>query len=60
MESEVLMELAMRLLMFFVGMGLSMLGIMVALSSQHMVIGVLILCGGFVSAFGSFTPRGDI
>ena len=54
------MELAMRLLMFFVGMGLSMLGIMVALSSQHMVIGVLILCGGFVSAFGSFTPRGDI
>ena len=54
------MELAMRLLMFFVGMGLSMLGIMVALSSQqHMVIGVLILCGGFVSAFGSFTPRGD-
>ena len=60
MESEVLMELAMRLLMFFVGMGLSMLGIMVALSSQHMVIGVLILCGGFVLAFGSFTPRGDI
>ena len=60
MESEALMELAMRLLMFFVGMGLSMLGIMVALSSQHMVIGVLILCGGFVSAFGSFTPRGDI
>ncbi len=54
------MELAMRLLMFFVGMGLSMLGIMVALSSQqHMVIGVLILTGGIVSAFGSFTPRGD-
>ena len=54
------MELAMKLLMFFVGMALCMLGIMVALSSQqHMVIGVLILCGGFVSAFGSFTPRGD-
>ena len=54
------MELAMKLLMFFVGMALCMLGIMVALSSQeHMVIGVLILTGGIVSAFGSFTPRGD-
>ena len=54
------MELAMKLLMFFVGMGLCMLGIMVALSSQeHMVIGVLILTGGIVSAFGSFTPTGE-
>ena len=54
------MELAMKLLMFFVGMALCMLGIMVALSSQdHMVIGILILCGGIVSSFGSFTPRGD-
>ena len=51
------MELAMKLLMFFVGMALCMLGIMVALSSQeHMVIGVLILFGGIVSTFGSFTP----
>ena len=60
MESEALMELAMKLLMFFVGMGLCMLGIMVALSSQdNMVIGVLILTGGIVSAFGSFTPIGE-
>jgi hypothetical protein len=37
------MNIALKLLLFFLGMGLSMLGIMVSLHApQHMVLGVLI------------------
>jgi len=54
MESEVLMNIALKLLLFFLGMGLSMLGIMVALhSQQHMVLGVLILVSGITTIMGS-------
>jgi len=51
------MELALKLLLFFVGMGLSMAGIMTALHSTHFVLGVLILFSGFVTAYSSFTPN---
>ena len=54
MESEALMNIALKLLLFFLGMGLSMLGIMVALhSQQHMVLGVLILFSGVTTIWGS-------
>ncbi len=48
------MNIAIKLLIFFIGMGLSMVGIMIALSSQqHMVLGVLLLTGGIVTMWGS-------
>ena len=50
------MEIALKLLLFFIGMGLSMVGIMTALHSVHMVLGVLIFFSGFVILFSSFTP----
>jgi len=51
------MNLALKLLLFFIGMALSMAGIMVALHApQHMVLGVLILFSGFVTVFSSFKP----
>ena len=54
MESEVLMRVALKLFLFFIGMALSMLGIMVALhSQQHMVLGVLILVSGITTIMGS-------
>ena len=54
MESEVLMRVALKLLLFFLGMGLSMLGIMVSLHApQHMVLGVLILVSGITTIMGS-------
>ena len=54
MESEVLMNIALKLLLFFLGMGLSMLGIMVSLHApQHMVLGVWILVGGITTIWGS-------
>ena len=54
MESEALMNIALKLLLFFLGMGLSMLGIMVALhSQQHTILGVLILFGGITTIWGS-------
>ena len=54
MESEALMNIAIKLLLFFLGMGLSMLGIMVTLhSQQHMVLGVLILVSGITTIMGS-------
>jgi len=54
MESEVLMRVALKLLLFFLGMGLSMLGIMVALHfQQHMVLGVLIFFSGVTTIWGS-------
>ena len=51
------MDLALKLLLFFIGMGTSMLGIMTALHSVHMVLGVLIAFSGFVILFSSFTPN---
>ena len=54
MESEVLMNIALKLFLFFIGMALSMLGIMVALhSQQHTILGVLILFGGMTTIWGS-------
>jgi len=54
MESEVLMNIALKLLLFFLGMGLSMLGIMVAIhSQQHTILGVLILVSGITTIMGS-------
>jgi len=48
------MRVALKLLLFFLGMGLSMLGIMVALhSQQHTILGVLILFGGITTIWGS-------
>ena len=48
------MNIALKLLLFFLGMGLSMLGIMVSLHApQHMVLGVLILVGGITTIWGS-------
>jgi membrane-bound ClpP family serine protease len=51
------MELALKLLLFFIGMGLSMAGIMTALHSVHMVLGVLIFFSGFVILFSSMRPN---
>jgi|OM-RGC.v1.036676335 hypothetical protein len=54
MESEVLMRVALKLFLFFIGMALSMLGIMVALhSQQHTILGVLILFSGMTTIWGS-------
>ena len=48
------MELALKLLLFFIGMALSMAGIMTSLHApQHMVLGVLILVGGITTMWGS-------
>ena len=48
------MTIALKLLLFFLGMGLSMLGIMVALHApQHMILGVLILFSGITTMWGS-------
>jgi hypothetical protein len=48
------MTIALKLLLFFIGMGLSMLGIMVALhSTQHTILGVLILFSGVTTIWGS-------
>jgi hypothetical protein len=52
------MNLALKLLLFFIGMGLSMIGISIALHvPQHMVLGVLILFSGFVILFSSMRPN---
>jgi uncharacterized membrane protein YfcA len=52
------MELALKLLLFFIGMALSMVGIMTSLHApEHMVLGVLIFFSGFVILFSSFTPN---
>jgi hypothetical protein len=51
------MELALKLLLFFIGMGLSMVGIMTALHSVHMVLGVLLFFSGFVILFSSMMPN---
>lgn len=48
------MDLALQLLLFFIGMGLSMIGISTALHSTHIMLGVLIFVSGFVIAFSSF------
>ena len=53
MESEVLMRIALKLFLFFIGMALSMLGISVAIHSAHMVLGVLILVSGITTIMGS-------
>ena len=50
------MELALKLLLFFIGMGLSMVGISTALHSTHIMLGVLIFVSGFVITFSSFKP----
>jgi len=48
------MNIALKLLLFFLGMGLSMLGISVAIhSSAHMILGVLILVSGITTIMGS-------
>jgi hypothetical protein len=52
------MNLALKLLLFFIGMGLSMIGISTALHApQHMVLGVLIFFSGFVILFSSMRPN---
>ena len=52
------MELALKLLLFFVGMGLSILGATTVLHApQHMVLGVLIFFSGFVILFSSMRPN---
>ena len=53
MGSEVLMNLAIKLLLFFIGMGLGMIGISVALHSTHMVLGVLLVFSGITFMWGS-------
>ena len=54
MGSEVLMNLAIKLLLFFIGMGLGMVGISVALHfQQHTVLGVLLLFSGITFMWGS-------
>jgi len=53
MESEVLMRVALKLFLFFIGMALSMLGISVAIHSAHMILGVLILVSGITTMMGS-------
>ena len=54
MESEVLMRVALKLFLFFIGMALSMLGISVAIpSQQHTILGVLILFSGITTIMGS-------
>ena len=48
------MRVALKLFLFFIGMALSMLGIMVALhSQQHTLLGVLILFSGMTTIMGS-------
>jgi hypothetical protein len=48
------MNIALKLLLFFLGMGLSMLGITISLHApQHMVLGVLILVSGITTIMGS-------
>ena len=53
MGSEVLMRVALKLFLFFIGMALSMLGISVAIHSAHMILGVLILVSGITTMMGS-------
>jgi len=53
------MELALKLLLFFIGMGLSMIGISTVLHSTHMMLGVLIFVSGFVILFSSFKPTNN-
>ena len=53
MGSEVLMNIAIKLLLFFIGMGLGIIGISVALHSTHMVLGVLLLFSGITFMWGS-------
>jgi len=53
MESEALMNIAIKLLLFFIGMGLGMIGISVALHSTHMVLGVLLFFSGITFMWGS-------
>ena len=48
------MNIAIKLLLLFIGMGLTIIGIKIALSSQeHMVIGVLLLTCGISTMWGS-------
>jgi hypothetical protein len=52
------MELALKLLLFFIGMALSMAGIMTSLHApEHMVLGVLLFFSGFVILFSSMRPN---
>ena len=48
------MNIAIKLLLFFIGMGLGMVGISVALHfQQHTVLGVLLLFSGITFMWGS-------
>ena len=47
------MNLAIKLLLFFIGIGLGIIGISVALHSTHMVLGVLLLFSGITFMWGS-------
>jgi hypothetical protein len=52
------MNLVLKLLLFFIGMALSMVGIMTSLHApQHMVLGVLLFFSGFVILFSSMRPN---
>jgi hypothetical protein len=52
------MELALKLLLFFIGMALSIVGIMTSLHApEQMVLGVLIFFSGFVILFSRMGPN---
>jgi len=52
MESEALMEIAMRIMMILVGFGIVFLGLITSMHSSHWEVSILLMFGGVVTMFG--------
>jgi len=52
LESEALMEIAMRIMMILVGFGIVFLGLIISMHSSHWEVAILLMFGGVVTMFG--------